>query len=88
MDAISRAFDTHDAVRRLERAGSQSPQAEAITETVRLLDDAQRDAQLGQLTTKADLLELEGRIIKTMYAALFTTALATIGLTVALIKLL
>ena len=88
MDAISRAFDTHDAVRRLERAGFQSPQAEAITETVRLLDDAQRDAQLGQLATKADLLEPEGRIIKTMYAALFTTALATIGLTVALIKLL
>ena len=42
MAAISSAFDTHDAVKRLEKAGFQSPQAEAITETVRLLDDAQR----------------------------------------------
>ncbi len=93
--ATSVAFDTHGAVKRLERAGFRSEQAEALTETLRLLGDSQRS----DLATKADLLEMEGRLnqsvhdlqsrmTRAMFSALLAVVALTTGLTVALIKLL
>ena len=52
------AFDTLSAAKRLEKAGFHAPQAEAVIETISLLGEAQR----GELATKTDLLELEGRV--------------------------
>ena len=52
------AFDTLSAAKRLEKGGFHAPQAEAIIETISLLGEAQR----GELATKTDLLELEGRV--------------------------
>ena len=64
-------FDTHQAVRRLEAAGIETRQAEAIVSEVR--DAATTDR--ADLATKADLAALEAR----MYRALWIQAAALIG---------
>ena len=64
-------FDTHQAVRRLEAAGIETRQAEAIVSEVRDAATADR----ADLATKADLAALEAR----MYRALWIQAAALIG---------
>ncbi len=78
---MSTTFDTHAAVKNLERAGFQEAQAEAVVRTVgEAVDD--------QVATKADLAALRAEV----QADLFKTASAIVALqttlTVALIKLL
>jgi hypothetical protein len=53
-------FDTLRAARRLKEAGASDPVAEAIAETI----GEARALDLSALATKADLAELELRLIK------------------------
>ena len=55
-------FDTLSASRALEAAGIERRQAEAIAGTVRQATAADREA----LATKADLAELEARLLNTL----------------------
>lgn len=74
------AFDTHAAVKRLIEAGFSDTQAESVVDTLK----SARDADLGQLATKADLLEMESRMIKWLVPLLIGQA----ALVTALVKLL
>jgi hypothetical protein len=56
---MAASFDTLRAARRLKEAGATDPVAEAIAETI----DA-RALDLSNLATKADLAEVELRLIK------------------------
>ncbi|HXC11556.1 MAG TPA: hypothetical protein VNV39_01805 [Stellaceae bacterium] len=57
---MAASFDTLRAARRLKEAGATDPVAEAIAETI---GDA-RALDLSNLATKADLAEVELRLIK------------------------
>jgi hypothetical protein len=75
-------FDTLKFAKRLEAAGVPSAQAEAFAE-------AQREAlaeaiELGQLATKADLMELKADLVKWMAGLLVAQA----AVVAALVKLL
>ncbi len=56
------AFDTLSTARDLEAAGFERQQAEAIAGAVRQASAADRDA----LATKADLADLESRLMSTL----------------------
>ena len=56
------AFDTYTAAKRLRDAGFDEHQAEAAVSMVRDATGADRDA----LATKADLAELEARLMNTL----------------------
>jgi hypothetical protein len=73
----SLAFDTHKAVKVLKEAGFKEIQAEAVVAAV-------GDAMVGNVATKTDLLALEARLYKHMWAM----AAGIVGVTVALVKLL
>ena len=78
-------FDTHQAVRRLEAAGIETRQAEAIVSEVR---DA-ATADWAELATKADLAGLEARMYRALWiqaAALIGTQLAIAGFVVHLLS--
>ncbi len=64
-------FDTHAAVRALEEAGMDTPQAEAVTETV-------RTAVVQGVATKADIADLRTEV-KTDIADLRTEVKADIA---------
>ena len=90
---MSAAFDTLRIARDLEAAGIERRHAEAHAEALRIVADSARaeaatKADLAGFATKADLetaiASLETRILK--YG--FGMVLATVSLTVALIKLL
>jgi hypothetical protein len=49
------AFDTHSSVKTLTAAGMPEPQAEAVTDLLKIA----RDADLGTLATKADLAQVK-----------------------------
>ena len=70
-------FDTHAAVKRLQAAGVDEPQAEAIVDTL-------QGAVTSHVATKSDLDNLELRITIKLYAV----AGGVIGLVVALVKAL
>lgn len=69
-------FDTHKAVKTLKAAGFSEEKAEAL---ITAMGNARTD-----LTTKADLKDLELRMMR-MHVA---SVAATVGLVVALMKLL
>ena len=78
-------FDTHQAVRRLEAAGIETRQAEAIVSEVRDAATADR----ADLATKADLAALEARMYRALWiqaAALIGTQLAIAGFVVHLLS--
>ena len=58
------AFDTLEIAKRLRNAGFDEAQAEAVTGVLR---DA-READLSQLATKADLSQLEARLMSEIAA--------------------
>jgi len=69
------ALDTHELVTELRASGFTEEQAEAVTRAVRLA----RDLDLTALATKADLAELELRLIKWVIGVGIATVLALIG---------
>ena len=69
------ALDTHELVKELRASGFTGEQAEAVTRAVRLA----RDLDLATLATKADLAELELRLIKWMIGVGTAAVLAPIG---------
>lgn len=71
-------FDTHKFIRRLREAGISEEQAEAIAEAFR---EANQEAEIA---TKADLRELEYRLI----IKLGTMIVVAIGVVATLVKLL
>ena len=71
------AFDTHEAVKSLKKAGFDDGQAEAVVATV-------GKAIGGNVATKADIAELKAD----MYRLVLAAAVAIVGFTVALVKLL
>ncbi len=73
---MSAAFDTLNAARRLEAAGMQRDQAEAVAAVV-------REGQ-GELATTADLSTLEARLTATLYRALWIQAAGIIAAIAAL----
>ena len=78
-------FDTHQAVRRLEAAGIETRQAEAIVSEVRDAATADR----AEFATKADLAGLEARMYRALWiqaAALIGTQLAIAGFVVHLLS--
>ncbi len=72
-------FDTHAAVKDLQEAGADERLAEALVRMTGAALNHERD----HLATKTDLAELKADL----RADLFKVVLATVGLTVALMKL-
>ena len=70
-------IDTLKFARKLTEAGMERPMAEAIVEGL-------AEADTSELVTKADLAELKAELFRFM----LVQAMAVVGLTVALIKLL
>ncbi len=73
--------DTLLVARNLEGAGMHTEQAEAVAE-------ASRDAVTENSATRADLLDLELRLTRRLYALAIAQAAATATLTVTLLRLL
>ena len=74
------SFDTLTAARDLEAAGLERTHAEAIVKTMR---ESGR-ADFASLATKADLANLETRLVRWIVGTILTTA----GVTVAIVRLL
>ena len=74
------AFDTHKAVRALQKAGFEEAQAEVVS-TVGA-------AMGGDVATKAHVTAEAAGLRADMYRPVLVTAIAIVGLTVALVKLL
>ncbi|MEM6944055.1 MAG: hypothetical protein AAF565_09945 [Pseudomonadota bacterium] len=77
-------IDTLKFARSLKEAGADEKLAEAIASGL-------NDADVSELTTKSDLLDLELRIaekFETLYRQLWIMAAGIVGLTVTLIKFL
>ena len=75
------AFDTHKAVRALQEAGFEEAQAEAVVSTVGA-------AIGGDVATKAHVTAETASLRADMYRLVLVTAIAIVGMTVALVKLL
>ena len=74
-------LDTHEIARELTAAGIEPAHADAITIAVRRA--AEHDASgidVKALATKADLAELETRLIKWMVGTVITAVSATVAL--------
>jgi hypothetical protein len=69
-------LDTHELVKDLKASGFTDEQAEAVTRAVRLA----RDFDVSHLATKADLAELELRLIKWVIGVGTAAALAVGGM--------
>ena len=74
------SFDTLTAARDLEAAGLERTHAEAIVKTMR---ESGR-ADFASLAAKADLANLETRLVRWIVGTILTTA----GVTVAIVRLL
>lgn len=60
------AFDTHEIVKELTKAGFTEAQAEAVTRAVK----KGQDVDLAHLATKADLAETKADLLKGVFGAL------------------
>lgn len=76
-------FDTHATIKSLQDSGADEPLAEAIVSAIQTGVRHQ-----GDFATKADLKELEERVIARMTIRLGLTALAVVVLTIVAAKLL
>ena len=97
-------FDTHAAVRAMEKAGLEAPQAEAITDTIRSAvtegvttasdvaalrtELAEVKTNLEPLATKVALAELETRMTRTLYGVAAALLAGQLAAVLALPRLL
>ena len=81
-------FDTHAAVRAMEKAGLAAPQAEAITDTIRaaVSEGVATKSDIAEL--RADMASLETRMTRTLYGVAAALLAGQLAAVVALLRLL
>ena len=85
-------FDTHAAVRAMEKAGLEVAQAEAVTNAIRsaVTENVATKADIGELRSemKADMASLEVRMTRTLYAVAAALLAGQVGAVLTLVRLL
>lgn len=81
-------FDTHAAVRAMEKAGLEAAQAEAITDTIRSAVSEGVATKSDIVELRADMAALETRMTRTLYGVAAALLAGQLAAVLALLRLL
>ena len=93
------AFDTHAAVRAMQEAGLEAPQAEAVTDAIRLavtegvstktdIAELRSEMKSDMAELRADMARLEIRLTRTLYGVAAALLAGQLAAVLALLRLL